>query len=73
MQRPPPWSRPLWALRLAEVQRERPSPRGDDEAGRRKRAKTPKIDMDALIAQHMANAKNAKKLEAEAKKMVRNA
>ena len=47
-------------------------PAGDDEAGRRKRPKTPKIDIDALIAQHMANMKNAKKLEAEAKKMVRN-
>jgi len=47
-------------------------PVADDEAGRRKRAKTPKIDIDALIAQHMANMKNAKKLEAEAKKMVRN-
>jgi hypothetical protein len=40
--------------------------------GRRKRARTPKIDIDALIAQHMANMKNAKKLESEAKKMVRN-
>ena len=47
-------------------------PAGDEEAGRRKRPKTPKIDIDALIAQHMANMKNAKKLEAEAKKMVRN-
>ena len=47
-------------------------PAADDEAGRRKRPKTPKIDIDALIAQHMANMKNAKKLEAEAKKMVRN-
>jgi len=47
-------------------------PVADDEAGRRKRAKAPKIDIDALIAQHMANMKNAKKLEAEAKKMVRN-
>jgi len=44
----------------------------DDEGGRRKRAKTPKIDIDALIAQHMVNMKNAKRLEAEAKKMVRN-
>lgn len=47
-------------------------PVAEDEAGRRKRAKTPKIDIDALIAQHMANMKSAKKLEAEAKKMVRN-
>lgn len=39
---------------------------------RRTRARTPKIDIDALIAQHMANMKNAKKLESEAKKMVRN-
>ena len=47
-------------------------PAEEDEAGRRKRAKTPKIDIDALIARHMANMKSATKLEAEAKKMVRN-
>ncbi len=45
---------------------------GGDAAVRRKRARTPKIDIDALIAQHMANIKNAKKLESEAKKLVRN-
>ena len=44
----------------------------EDESGRRKRARTPKIDIDAFIVQHMVNVKNAKKLEAEAKKMVRN-
>lgn len=49
-----------------------PEPVVEDESGRRKRARTPKIDIDALIAQHMVNMKNAKKLEAEAKKMVRN-
>jgi len=39
---------------------------------RRKRPRLPKIDIDALIAQHLANMKNAKKLEAEAKKLMRN-
>jgi len=44
----------------------------DEEGVRRKRAKAPKIDIDALIAAHMRAMKEAKKMEANAKKLVRN-
>ncbi len=61
----------LVAAAGAAAAAEAPSPAADAIV-RRKRARTPKIDIDALIAEHMANLKNAKKLESEAKKMVRN-
>ena len=44
----------------------------DEEGVRRKRAKAPKIDIDALIAQQVLNMKNAKKLECQARRLMRN-